>query len=112
LAYNSQILDHEGRREEALRRYDRAIALSCDSLFPYERKSIILLSRGDIAGALQALQEGEQILLHSNPSHFERARFHLTYGQIAKKDGDYHLALMHFTNALDMANGASDAKVC
>ncbi len=78
------VLEKMGRSAEALRAYDRAIALEwtysrCESV---ERKAIYLADKGDAAGAI-ALYEG--LLLKLYVTEDEKYRFQTRISELQKR---------------------------
>jgi tetratricopeptide (TPR) repeat protein len=96
-------LQSEGRLDQAIERYRRAIAIKPDYVPAYSNLGAALLARGDPAGAISAYQQALTI-----DPNFPDAHFNL--GNALMREGDAAGAIAHFRSALKSSPDSADAR--
>ena len=86
-------LEQQGRPEEALRRYDQAIALAPDLARAHFNRGTILLDRGDAQDALAAFAKAVQYKPDSAGAHFNIGSAHARLAQHEAAARAYRRAL-------------------
>jgi tetratricopeptide (TPR) repeat protein len=96
-------LQSEGRIDDAIERYRRAVAIKPDYAPAYSNLGSALLAKGDAAGAISAYQQALSI----DPD-FSDAHFNL--GNALMREGDPVRAIPHFRRVLSKAPDSIDAR--
>jgi tetratricopeptide (TPR) repeat protein len=96
-------LQSEGRVDEAIERYKKAVAIKPDYAPAYSNLGSALLSKGDAAGAIAAYQQALSI-----DPNFSDAHFNL--GNALMREGDPVRAIPHFRRVLNNAPDSIDAR--
>jgi tetratricopeptide (TPR) repeat protein len=96
-------LQSEGRIDEAIERYKKAVAIKPDYAPAYSNLGSALLSKGDAAGAIAAYQQALSI-----DPNFSDAHFNL--GNALMREGDPRRAIPHFRRVLNNAPDSIDAR--
>jgi Flp pilus assembly protein TadD len=96
-------LQSAGHLDQAIERYQRAIAIKPEYVPAYSNLGTALLARGDTAGAIAAYQRA----LTVDPN-FPDAHFNL--GNALLREGDPAAAIAHFRRVLSTSPGAIDAR--
>jgi tetratricopeptide (TPR) repeat protein len=96
-------LQAEGRIDDAIERYRKAVAIKPDYAPAYSNLGSALLSKGDAAGAIGAYQQALSI-----DPNFSDAHFNL--GNALMREGDPVRAIPHFRRVLSNAPDSIDAR--
>jgi tetratricopeptide (TPR) repeat protein len=96
-------LQSEGRLDEAIARYRKAIAIKSDYVPSYSNLGAALLARGDLTGAIASYQSALSI-----DPEFSDAHFNL--GNALLRAGDAAGAIAHFRRALSSSPDSVDAR--
>jgi len=96
-------LQSEGRLDEAIEQYRKAVAIKPDYVPAYSNMGAALLAKGDTAGAIAAYQHS----LSVDPGF---ADAHYNLGNALLHEGDLKGAIIHFRSALQSSPDSVDAR--